>query len=72
MLTVKQFAERLGVSPSLIYALCRAGVIGHLRHGRPGKRGCIRIEEAALASYCEASKGAGRTIAPPLTHINRR
>ena len=65
--SVKQAAERLGISESLIYALCRLGVISHTRHGRPGKRGCIRIEEAALESYREGCKGAQAPL--PLTHI---
>jgi len=66
MLTVKQAAVRLGVSPSLVYALCGTGVIPHTRHGRPGKRGCIRIEEAALESYRQSCKGEGRHTAAPL------
>ncbi|MGH7602498.1 MAG: helix-turn-helix domain-containing protein [Gemmatimonadaceae bacterium] len=70
MLTVKQAAARLGISPSLIYALCRSGVIAHTRHGRPGKRGCIRIEEPALLAYLRASAGKGRLAGPlPLKHL---
>lgn len=50
-MTVKQAAQRLGLSPSLIYSLCAFGVIKHTRHGRPGRRGCIRISEEAIAEY---------------------
>lgn len=49
LLTVKQAAERLGVSPALLYALCDARKIRHERHGLG--RGCIRIPEDALEEY---------------------
>lgn len=49
MLTVKQVAERLGISPSLVYGLCSAGKIRHERHGLG--RGCIRVPEDALDEY---------------------
>jgi excisionase family DNA binding protein len=43
LLTVAQAAERACVSTSLIYDWCSAGVLPHLRLGKRGKRGCIRI-----------------------------
>jgi excisionase family DNA binding protein len=46
MLSVKQAAERLGVSAKLVYALCARGKIAHERHGLG--RGTIRITEEAL------------------------
>ncbi len=49
MLTVKAAAERLGVSPSLVYALITARALEHVRVGL--KRGVIRIPEAALDDY---------------------
>ena len=49
MLTVKQAAERLGVSPTLIYALIERRKIRHERHGLG--RGVIRIPEDALDEY---------------------
>ena len=52
-LTVKQAAERLGVSPSLIYALVAAR---RLRHERIGlKRGVIRIPADAIEEYRQRS-----------------
>ncbi len=51
MFTVRETAARLGISPSLVYALCQAGVIRHSRHGRPGKRGTIRIPQEAIEEY---------------------
>jgi excisionase family DNA binding protein len=47
--TVRQAAERLGVSPSLVYALVAAR---RLRHERIGlKRGVIRIPDDAVEEY---------------------
>lgn len=51
---VKSTAARLGVSRSLVYELCRLGVMRHTRHGRPGRRGAIRITEEAVAEYLAA------------------
>jgi excisionase family DNA binding protein len=65
LLTPKQAADMAGVSVSLIYALCQEGRLTHLRLGRAGRRGCIRIAEGALADYlaacrspCETTGGA--------------
>jgi excisionase family DNA binding protein len=69
--TVRQVAQQLGISPSLVYALCHDGVLPHTRFGRPGKRGTIRIEEAAVEAYRLTCKGAGQPAAAPpgLKHI---
>lgn len=59
-MTVKQAAIRLSLSPSLIYEMCRLGLLRHTRHGRPGCRGTIRISESALDEYsvtCERDGG---------------
>ena len=53
-MTVKQAANRIGISPSLIYALCHEGILRHTRHGRPGRRGTIRISEDAVREYLVA------------------
>jgi excisionase family DNA binding protein len=69
MLTVKHAADRLGVSPSLVYALCGAGRIRHSRHGLG--RGCIRISEEALEEYRRASQVEAGALPPPrLRHIS--
>jgi excisionase family DNA binding protein len=60
LLTVKLAAERLGVSPALVYALCARGEIRHERHGLG--RGIIRISEEALDDYRR-----GREVAPKAT-----
>lgn len=67
-MTVREAAAKIGISVSLVYALVEAGVIRHTRHGRPGRRGCVRISEEALAEYmasCEAERGA-IPLPPPL------
>jgi excisionase family DNA binding protein len=64
MLTVKQAAQRLGVSPSLVYELCASAAIRHLRHGRASSRGTIRISEEALADYLKSCE-RGRPGAAP-------
>ena len=48
-MTVRQVAERLGVSQALVYALVSAGKIVHERHGLG--RGTIRVSEEALEAY---------------------
>lgn len=65
MLTVKQAAMCMGISASLVYELCALGLIRHTRHGRPGKRGTIRISEEAIAEYqasCEREVGANDEV----------
>lgn len=58
LLTVKQAADALGVSPSLVYGLCAARRIRHERHGL--KRGSIRIPEDAIEEYrASVTVGAG-------------
>jgi len=68
MLTVKQVAEKLGISVSLVYGLCSAGKIRHERFGLG--RGCIRIPPGALEEYRNGC--ARQTHAKPLVlqHIS--
>ncbi|HKI37660.1 MAG TPA: helix-turn-helix domain-containing protein [Gemmataceae bacterium] len=69
-MTVRQAAENIGISASLVYDLCREGIIKHTRHGRPGRRGTIRISDEAVAEYlaaCERTGGADDRS--PLRHI---
>jgi excisionase family DNA binding protein len=58
MLTVGQVAERLVVSPSLVYALVEAGRIACHRIGMG--RGAIRIDERDLETYLEACRTSPR------------
>lgn len=64
MLTVKAAAERMGVSDSLVYELCACGSLPHVRIGRPGSRGCIRIAVADIDAFLARQKVSG-TAPPP-------
>lgn len=68
MLTVKDAAARAGVSDSLIYAWCADGTLPHVRVGRKGRRGHIRIDAADLDAALESLKvtgGRATTIVTP-------
>jgi excisionase family DNA binding protein len=51
-MTVRQVAEELGISASLVYRLCAESRLRHARYGLG--RGCIRISEEALEDYKQA------------------
>lgn len=53
-LTVQEAADHLGVSASLVYALCSKGRLRHARHGLG--RGTIRIPPEALEEYLRGSE----------------
>jgi excisionase family DNA binding protein len=63
-MTAKQAASALGVSPSLVYALCAAGKIAHERHGLG--RGRVVIREEALEAYRQKCVKEGRALPAPL------
>jgi excisionase family DNA binding protein len=72
MMTVKEVADALGTSPSLVYGLCKQGRIRHERHGL--KRGTIRISPDALEEYRQSaavSSPGGDGVAG-LRHITLR
>ena len=72
---MKQAAERLGVSPSLVYQWCAERRLPHLRLGRGGRRGKILIEEGDIDAFLATARvesGAGAGNGPPLRHITRR
>ena len=50
-MTVAEASRRIGISLSLTYELVRLGLIRHSRHGRPGKRGTIRVTDEAITEY---------------------
>ena len=64
MLTVKEAAKPLGVSPSLVYALIAARKIEHVRIGL--KRGVIRIPEASIEEFHRSLCRQGYRTAPRL------
>ena len=73
LLTVRQAAETLNVSTSLIYALCASKLLRHERHGIG--RGKILIPEDALEEYRRTrTVEVGEAVASngsalPLKHI---
>lgn len=62
LLTVKEAAARVRISPSLVYELCRLRLVKHTRHGRPGSRGTIRITEEALKEYLAGCEKEGEEV----------
>ena len=68
MLTVKQVAARLALSPSQVYALCASGKLPHHRFSGQG-RGAIRVTEEQLAAFIEASVFTSKASLPELRHI---
>ena len=73
-MTPEAAAAKLGISRSLVYKLCKAGLLGHHRVG-VGK-GLLRISEAQLGAYlarCGVPAVAAR-IRPglPMTYVDPR
>gem|GEM_PF-1484253 len=79
MLTVTEAALRASVSVSLIYVWCSDGTLPHIRVGRKGKRGHIRIAEEDLDSVLAEFKvsrptsvsasQSGVSLPPRLKHV---
>jgi excisionase family DNA binding protein len=65
MLTVKQAAEKIGISTNLVYGWCEAQLLPHYRIGRQGSRGAIRIAESDLEAFIAARKQGERRTPPP-------
>lgn len=65
LLTVSQAAERLAVSVALVYAWCHDGFLPHVRLGRTGKRGTIRIAEADIDRLATATRVGPPPPPPP-------
>jgi predicted site-specific integrase-resolvase len=64
MLSVKQAAAIAQVSMALIYAWCREG-LAHLRVGRKGRRGHIRILESDLQLFLDTLRRQTNTPVAP-------
>jgi excisionase family DNA binding protein len=66
LLTIRQAAEALQVSPNFVYRLVGSRLLRHERHG--GKRATIRIPEDALDEYrrsCTVAAEGPTKAAPP-------
>lgn len=55
-LTVKEAAEKAGVSESLVYEWCESRRLAHYRAGGQGRRGKILIEPADLDKFMDSIK----------------
>jgi excisionase family DNA binding protein len=76
MMTVKRAAELMGISDSLVYELCASGSLPHIRLGRPGRRGCIRLDPADINAFLASQKicrvAQSRALLPqqkPFRHV---
>jgi excisionase family DNA binding protein len=56
MLSVKQAAERKGLSPQLVYRWCEERRLPHYRCGGRGRRGRILIDPADLDAFLQTLK----------------
>jgi excisionase family DNA binding protein len=70
MLTPRIAAERMGVSSSLIYQLCKEGVLRHFRFGGKNKRGKLMIDECDLAAFIERCRREPVRPMAALRHIS--
>ncbi len=55
LLTVRQVADRLGLSTATVYKLCDRGELAHVRISN-----AIRIAPADLAAFVERQRQTGR------------
>jgi excisionase family DNA binding protein len=68
MYSVRQAAERLGVSQSTIYGAIERGLLECYRlRSHPDTRGVIRISEEQLARFLEASRAEPDGPAPAVS-----
>lgn len=66
LITVKQAAKMLTVSPSLVYALVADGTLPAVRMGTG--RGTIRLEDEDVRRYLEATRARAARSAAPVEH----
>jgi len=64
LLTVKQVAEKVGVSESLVYEWCNDGLLPHYRFGKPGRRGKIMVDPDELDGFIASCRHEAKTPGP--------
>jgi excisionase family DNA binding protein len=71
LLTVKQVAEKVGVSLSLVYDWCNNGLLPHYRFGKPGRRGKIMVDPDELGGFVASCRREAKPpdTTPSLKHI---
>lgn len=67
VLTVKEVAEQLKVSPGCVYQLVAERKLGHVRVGCG--RGAIRVPESDLQAFLTSSKVEPKTTAPAVLGV---
>lgn len=70
MLTVKEIAGRLRVSPSTVYNLVEEGRISCHRIGKG--RGCIRFTEEQVEAFLQSCRVEAGTLRPGFTFTHNR
>ncbi|RIK72517.1 MAG: hypothetical protein DCC68_26340 [Planctomycetota bacterium] len=63
MLTVREVAARLNVSPGCVYRLVSHGDLPHIRIG--AERGTIRVDETDLEAFVRAGKSQPKAMVSP-------
>lgn len=70
LMSVKEAASIMGITPPAVYDLCRSGRLAHYRMGTKG--GCIKISASDLEAYvaaCRVEAGARHEQPEPLRHV---
>jgi excisionase family DNA binding protein len=71
-LSIRQVAQRAGVSLALVYRWCEERRLPHYRLGGLGRRGRIQVEEADLDAFLESCKVEAGALRPDFTFTHRR
>lgn len=73
MLTIKEAAERAGVSPSLVYEWCRDQALAHYRFGAKGRRQEVMIDGKDRDPFLAMCLGRGnQPLRRSSTSLSRR
>lgn len=57
LLTVRQVAAQLGISPTAVYQLCDSGRLPHYRLDNGKKRRPYRVKQSEVTAFLERSEG---------------
>jgi len=71
-LSIKEAAERTGVSQAMLYQWCKEKRLSHFRFGGMGRRGKILIDPADLEAFLASCKVTPSACLPEgLRHIRQ-
>lgn len=69
MMSIQEAALRLGLTPSAVYKLCRAGCLPYYRLGPRGGKVLLKPDDVAdYLESCRVETPSGSTL--PLKHLN--